>query len=145
MIFVSATRLHLKSYRFFIPFMIANQKIAKALVKNKGFLKGKELIDKQLVFWTLSMWNSEAEMRTFRGSAEHRNAMMKISDWCNEAAYVHWIQEEQNIPGWKTVHEKMLNEGLFTKLKYPSENHLSKKFAEPQWTRTERIFKTISV
>jgi hypothetical protein len=69
--------------------MIANEKAAKTLVKNKGFLQGKELLDKKLVFWTLSMWNSEAEMRTFRSSEEHRNAMMKISAWCNEAAYVH--------------------------------------------------------
>lgn len=70
--FVSVTRLRVKSI-FYILFMRANKASVKELKTSKGLFKGKELIDKNLTFWTITKWN-------------------------NEASYIHWIQEGDESP-----------------------------------------------
>ena len=43
--YISVTRLRVKSVFYLISFMRANEATVKTLVKSKGFLNGKELID----------------------------------------------------------------------------------------------------
>jgi hypothetical protein len=62
------------------------------IVKAKGFLKGKTLLDKNLTFWTMSLWASDAEMRAYRNTDAHKKAMPKLQRWCDEASIVHWLQ-----------------------------------------------------
>jgi len=121
---------------------------------------GKELIDKGLLFWTLTMWEQGADMKSFRNSIPHRNAMRKLPDWCSEATFAHWLQEEPVLPGWSNeatvvhglpeelelpdwniVHEKIVTEGIISKVRMPTERHLLKAFPPLQWTRLERVFK----
>ena len=141
MIFISATRLRIKSVLYLVRFMIANEASVKQLNITEGFLGGKELIDKNLTFWTLTMWDGEVNMKQFRNSLPHRKAMQKLPFWCDEASYIHWTQAESEFPGWKTICEKMLAEGTATKVRKPSQNQLSKKYDEIKWTKLERNFK----
>lgn len=104
-------------------------------------MAGKELMDKGWVFWTLTMWNTDADMKTFRNSAPHRKAMQKLPDWCNEATYIHWLQDAPELPGWDIIHAKMVSEGVVSKVRHPSPKHLTKDFPLPKWTRTERLLK----
>src|SRR5689334_22896127 len=108
MYFVSATRLRVRSIFFLIGFMRANEASVKFLLTTPGFAKGKELTDKGLVFWTVTVWKDEAAMKVFRNSPPHRKAMQKLPDWCNEASYTHWVQEEDTIPDWDTIYKKMM-------------------------------------
>ena len=85
--FVSVTRLRVKSIFFLIPFMRANEASVKELKASVGLLKGKELIDKKLTFWTITIWENEESMKGFRGSFSHRNAMQHLPKWCDEALY----------------------------------------------------------
>src|SRR6476661_3948371 len=103
MIFISATRLRVSSLRYLFGFFRANEASVKELVKTKGFLDGKELIDKHLTFWTLTLWDDMENMKRFRNSEAHRKAMQKLPVWCDEAAYVHWLQDNNIIPGWTEV------------------------------------------
>lgn len=96
--FVSITRLRVKSMFFLLSFMRANESSVKELKVSKGLLKGKELIDKKLTFWTITLWEDEESMKIFRGSSSHRNAMQHLAKWCNEASYHHWVQEENELP-----------------------------------------------
>lgn len=121
--------------------MRANSAAAKVLVRTKGFLGGKELIDKGLTFWTLSVWNDDADMKSFRNSAAHKAAMQKLPYWCKEASYVHWIQEGIEIPAWSIASERLLQEGRLTKVRRPTANQLANTFPPIQWSRMERIFK----
>ena len=141
MVFISATRLRVKSVLYLLSFMIANEKSIKQLNISDGFLGGKELIDKGLTFWTFTMWSNEISMKYFRNSLPHKRAMRKLPFWCNEASYIHWTQEEQQLPDWKTVHEKMLSEGKTTAVGTPSDTQLSKNYPEIKWTKLERNFK----
>jgi hypothetical protein len=62
----------------------------KQLVRSSGFIKGKTLVDKNLTFWTLTAWETEPHMRSYRNSLAHKKAMPKLQHWCSEASLVHW-------------------------------------------------------
>ena len=63
--FVSVTRLRVKSMFYLLSFMRANESSVKELKVSKGLLKGKELIDKKLTFWTITLWEDEESMKKF--------------------------------------------------------------------------------
>ena len=141
MVFVSVTRLKLKSVWPFIPFFRANEAAVKALTGMPGYIDGAELIDKGLVFWTLTAFESEAAMKAFRNGMPHLEAMRRISDWCSEAAYAHWMQEEAVLPTWDAAWERMKTEGRFTKLRKPSKRHANGELPAPKWKATRPLQK----
>ncbi len=143
MYFVSATRLKLKS-GFYLPgFMLANQASIKQLCITDGFVSGKELMDKNFTFWTLTLWEKDGDMKSFRNSPAHRKAMQKLPDWCNEATYSHWLQEEPILPKWNRVYERMLKDGIVSKVRNASPQHQTKSFPAVKWYKLERNFKPI--
>jgi hypothetical protein len=97
---------------FLIPFMRANETSVKELRGSKGLLKGKELIDKNFTFWTITVWEDEISMKSFRNSTSHRIAMQKLPKWCDEASYHHWVQEDREFPTWEIISEKLYSEGM---------------------------------
>ena len=139
--FVSVTRLRVKSFIYLIPFMRANEASVKELKKSQGLLMGKELIDKNFTFWTLTIWENEESMKGFRNSASHREAMKNLPNWCDEASYLHWIQNESDLPNWNVVAEKLFKEGKLSKVRNPSKAQIVNKFPEIKWTKTERKLK----
>ena len=139
--FVSVTRLRVKSLLYLIPFMRANEASVKELKDSKGLLKGKELIDKKLTFWTITLWEDEASMKIFRNSSSHRNAMQNLPNWCNEASYHHWVQDGVEFPDWCTVSEMLFTEGKISKVRTPSNAQIENKFPPIKWTKTERRLK----
>ena len=141
MLYVSVTRLRVKSIFFLIPFMRANELSVRELKVSKGLLKGKELIDKRLTFWTITIWENEESMKRFKASLSHRNAMKYLPKWCDEASYHHWIQEENEFPTWTTISEKLFTEGKLSILKNPSTAQNSNTFPSIKWTKTERLLK----
>jgi hypothetical protein len=141
MIFVSATRLKVKSIFTLPAFMKANEGAVKELVKIPGFLGGAELVDKGMVFRTLTMWKDDVAMKTFRNGDAHRKAMQKLPDWCDEAAYMHWMQEETVLPDWNTIHEKIVSEGKLTKVRKPSKRQESKNYPPVKWSKIQRPLK----
>ena len=128
MVFVSATRLRVKSIKYLFPFFIANEASVKQLKKTKGFLGGKEVIDKNLTFWTVTMWNADSDMKEFRNSAPHRKAMQKLPDWCDEASYVHYDIEKPELPDMTTIYTKMITQGVSSKVRNPSPNQLERNY-----------------
>jgi len=141
MYFVSATRLRFRSIFFLFGFMRANEASVKVLLTTPGFIQGKELTDKGLVFWTITVWKDETSMRTFRNSPPHRKAMQGLPNWCNEASYTHWMQEDDSIPDWDTIHTKMITEGKLTKVRKPSARQLEKNYPPLKWKKFERPLK----
>lgn len=139
--FISVTRLRVKSLFYIIPFMRANEASVKELKIAEGLIKGMELIDKKLTFWTITMWQDEASMKGFRGSPSHRIAMQHLPNWCNEASYHHWIQEGLEFPDWQTVAEKLFTEGKLSKVRNPSKAQIENQFPTIKWTKTERRLK----
>ena len=139
--FVSVTRLRVKSLLYLIPFMRANEASVKELKGSIGLLKGKELIDKKLTFWTVTLWENEDAMKKFRGSPAHRNAMQQLPRWCDEASYHHWIQEGNEFSDWNMISEKLFTEGKLSKVRKPSNAQINNQFPSIKWTKTERRLK----
>jgi hypothetical protein len=139
--FVSVTRLRVKSIFYLIPFMRANEASVKEIKKSKGFLKGKELIDKKLTFWTITIWENEESMKEFRSSTSHRIAMQHLPKWCDEASYHHWVQEETEFPTWDNISVKLYSEGRLSKVRNPSKAQVENKFPPIKWSKTERRLK----
>lgn len=141
MVFVSATRLKLRSI-FYLPALLrANKASIGQLVITNGFIAGKELVDKGLVFWTLTMWDKDADMKSFRNSVPHRKAMQQLPVWCDEATYAHWMQEEAVLADWPAIYERMLSEGVVSKVRNPSVRHAGKLFPTIKWQKSGRVFK----
>jgi len=141
MYFISLTRLRVRSIVYLPAFILANEASVRVIKKIPGFIEGKELIDKHLTFWTITVWESEQAMKHFRNNDPHKKAMRKLPDWCNEGAYAHWTQEDEVIPEWNILYGRLLKEGRLTKIKRPSEQQEGMNYPPPFWTKTERSFK----
>lgn len=139
--FVSITRLKVRSIFKLPAFLIANKAATKQLVHISGFISGKELVDKSLTFWTLTVWENEESMRKFRNSPAHRKAMQKLPFWCSEASYFHFIQQETILPNWEIASEKLLTEGKLTKVRKPSKRQLTNHFPPIKWRKLESVYK----
>jgi hypothetical protein len=138
--FVSITRLRLRSAWYLLPFIIHASRSSKQIVRNSKFIAGKTLMDRKLTFWTLTVWPSEADMRAYRNAEAHKKAMPRLQHWCDEAAIVHWQQEETTMPQWIEAARRMRTEGRISKVKYPSPDHGVLKFPDPRYpSKTERI------
>jgi hypothetical protein len=130
--FASVTRLRVRSVRFLPSFLWRTFQSQRQVERAPGFLGGRLLIDSGLTFWTLTAWQSEEAMRKFRGSGAHAHVMPQLPEWCNEAAYTHWIPTEDSIPTWENAYERLVAEGRLSRVLHPSKAHSDRQFARPR-------------
>ena len=65
-------------------------------------------------------------------SGEHRPAMRKLLEWCDEAALVRWEQENHREPNWAEAHLKLQAQGRRSKVNHPSPAHESFSIRPPR-------------
>jgi len=119
MILVSVTRLHVRSWWFFLPFAFYALRSSSQARRSPGFIAGTLGNDAERGNWTITLWNSETDMRGFRNSGVHRVAMRKLLHWCDEASYVHYTTEETDLPAADAAYER-LRKGKTSKVNNPS-------------------------
>jgi hypothetical protein len=138
--FVSITRLRLRSILYLPSFMIHAMRSGNQAQKANGFMKGKTLMDKNLTFWTMTLWNDEADMKRYRIADAHKKAMPKLLNWCDEASIVNWHQPGTGYPEWQHAYERMKKEGRISKVLHPSTAHVTMDVPPPRYpSKTERI------
>ena len=137
--FVSVTRLRIRSIRFLPAFLLNTQRTGGQIRAAAGFLGGELVVDRKLTFWTMTGWVDERAMLGYRNSGAHKAVMPKLIQWCDEAAAVHWTQEGAALPSWKEAHAKLTVEGFVTKVRHPSANHTTRAFAEPRTTIGQKL------
>jgi hypothetical protein len=71
-------------------------------------------------------------MKAFRGSAPHGTVIPHLVEWCDEAAYAHWIATGASVPSWPEAYEHLLAEGRLSRVSYPSPVQDARQFAEPR-------------
>jgi hypothetical protein len=69
-------------------------------------------------------------MRGFRGAGAHARVMSQLAQWCDEAAYAHWMSA--TLPTWDEAYERLAAEGKLSRVAYPSPNHLDRRYAKPR-------------
>jgi|GEM_PF-333026 len=136
MVFISATRLHLRT-RLYLPLFLWRVFLTQRQTsKIPGFLGGKLLTDANAVYWTLTVWEEAAAMKHLRDAGAHKRAMSYLQKWVDESAVVHWYQDSSEIPSFAEVHQRMLEDGRFSRLKNPSVQHDRREIPPPVSTRT---------
>ena len=89
-------------------------------------------MDARRTFWTLTVWESERAMKAFRGSGPHAKVMPRLVEWCDEAAYAHWIPTSSSVPPWPEAYEHLVNDARLSRVAHPSPNQDARHFAEPR-------------
>ncbi len=139
MIFVSITRLRIRSVWFMPRFALHAFTSLRQCKRASGFLDGSLLPDRKLAFWTMTLWQDQAAMRAYMGGGAHLKAMPKLLHWCDEASVVHWTQDDATPPSWEEAVRRMRTQGRASKVRHPSAAHASLGFAEARTTAAAPI------
>jgi hypothetical protein len=132
MVFISVTRLRIKSIFYFPQFIWQAFKTGRQAEQAGGFLGGRLVREAGNIFWTLTMWVDEGAMRAYRSAGAHAKVMPKLLNWCNEASVVHWSQEQATLPGWQAAHQRMVSQGRLSKVNHPSADQLANRIPPPK-------------
>ena len=132
MIFVSLTRLRIRSARFLPFFLLHMLRTVMQLRKAPGFRHGDLLADRSWTFWTMTAWDNQQNMRDYMTTGSHKNAMPHLLHWCDEAAVAHWTQPEAALPSWTEAGHRMSDSGRASKVLNPSPQHATLSFSPPR-------------
>jgi hypothetical protein len=131
MIFVSVTRLRVRHWLYLPGFAWFTLRSVRQVKRAEGLLHQAVARDQEGAFWTLTTWQSEAAMRGFRNTGAHRKVMPLLAEWCDEATYAHWVQNENTSPSWAEAGRRLIAEGTVSRVLHPSPRHLTRAFPPP--------------
>lgn len=132
--FVSVTRLRIRSARFLPSFAWQTYRSLQQIRRAEGFKDGSILADRRWTFWTMTVWDSQEDMRRYMTEGAHRKAMPYLLDWCDEASVVHWTQPGAEVPAWTEADERMRGSGRISKVRHPSSDHATLRYRAPRTT-----------
>ena len=139
MVFVSLTRLRVRSIRFLPWFAWDAVRTRWQVQRAPGFKAGALLPDRRWTFWTMTAWDSPESMRRYMTTGAHKQAMPKLMEWCDEASVAHWEQAEERLPSWEEANRRMRESGRVSKVRHPSPRHAGLRYREPRTTRSAPI------
>lgn len=122
--FVSVTRLHLRSVRYLPGFIVYTYLSGRQVQRTDGFKDGYLAGDAERGAWTVTLWRDESAMRAFRASGAHLRAMPMLLTWCDEASVAHWSQEDPVAPTTAVAFGKMQTTGRLSKVHHPSKRQV---------------------
>ena len=134
MVFVSLTRLRIRSIRFVPIFFVHAIRSNNQVKRSQGFLQGALLRDRSWTFWTMTAWDTQENMRRYMLSDAHKEAMPHLLDWCDEASVAHWVQPEASLLSWAEADVRMRKSGRTSKVRHPSPQHADLAYRAPRLT-----------
>ncbi len=129
---VSVTRLRVRRLRDLAAFLWQTYSSNRQVMRASGFRGGRLLVDRHRTFWTLTAWEDERAMKAFRGSGAHAKVMPRLFQWCDEAAYAHWITSDPKLAEWPEAYERLVSEGRLSRVALPSVDHTAGRFPPPR-------------
>ena len=130
--FVSLTRLRIRSIRFLPAFAVHAIRTRNQCTRAPGFQRGALLPDRKWTFWTMTVWDSEASMRAYILSGDHKIAMPKLMHWCDQASVAHWTSASDAVPDWVEADRHMRSAGRPSKVRHPASGHQDLTYAAPR-------------
>jgi len=134
MVFVSLTRLRIRSVRFLPIFVLHTLRSLHQVKRSPGFQTGALLPDRNWTFWTMTAWDSQQSMRAYMTSGPHQRAMPHLLNWCDEASVAHWEQPTPTLPPWTEADQRMREQGRASKVRHPSPHHANLTYRTPRIT-----------
>jgi hypothetical protein len=132
MMFVSLTRLRIRSFRFVPLFALHTFRSLNQVKKAPGFQSGALLADRSWTFWTMTAWDTQESMRDFMTTGSHKTAMPHLLEWSDEASVTHWEQQETTLPSWTEADKRMREGGRPSKVRNPSRQHATLAYKAPR-------------
>jgi heme-degrading monooxygenase HmoA len=134
MMFVSLTRLRIRSFRFVPRFALHTFRSLRQVKMAPGFQRGALLVDRSWTFWTMTAWDTQESMRRYMTAGSHKAAMPHLLHWCDEASVAHWEQPETALPSWTEADKRMREDGRASKVLNPSPQHATLSYRTPRTT-----------
>ncbi|WP_448574277.1 hypothetical protein [Trichothermofontia sp.] len=128
---ISVTRLRLRSLKYLPSFLWYSLLCVIQAKYTPGNLGIGLLVDANQTFWSRSAWRDESSMRAFVTASFHRSAIIKLSEWADEASGAHWEQRYSTFPTWSEVYQKVREEGYRVPLRHPSPAHIAAEITPP--------------
>ncbi len=128
MTYLSVTRFRLRSGNpvGLALFFWHTLRSSRQAEKSPGFLGGQMLIGKGHTYWTLTLWQDEASVKSYRNTGNHRAAMrgMKVLDrFCSEAGTYGRPHVGLELPDLGEILDELNARGRFFDLSRPSAAH----------------------
>lgn len=139
MVFVSLTRLRIRSLRFLPRFAVYALRSLRQVKRAPGFQQGALLPDRHRTFWTMTVWDTQESMRRYMMTGSHKTAMPHLQHWCDEASVAHWLQPDSTLLPWVEADKRMRESGRSSKVHHPSRQHASLDYAAPRTTVSQPI------
>ncbi len=129
---VAITRLRVRSWRYLAPFLFHALRSAWQAKRAAGVQSATLLKDNWRTYWTRTVWTDEAAMKGFMTSGNHRRAMPRLLELCDEASVGRWNQDSATPPSWEEVHRRMQDEGRPSRVNHPSAAHVAYRIPVPR-------------
>jgi heme-degrading monooxygenase HmoA len=108
---IVVTRLRLRDPGVLNDFFAAASASLEQAQKSPGNLASDALAEANDTWWTITSWQDRATMRAFVAAEPHHSVMGRLSDWCDEAAFVDWEQPDPALPDWQTGYRHLIADG----------------------------------
>ena len=129
---VSITRLRVRSWQF-LPVFLFHTILSAWQARNATGIQSATLLkDNWRTYWTRTVWTDQTAMKMFMASGNHRRAMPKLLELCDEASVGRWDQDDVTPPIWGEVHRRMQLEGRRSKVNHPSAAQAAFQIPAPQ-------------
>lgn len=111
---VTVTSIRLKSVWYFFRLSLFGLKISRQAKSEKGFIKMKNT-GFGYDHYTLSVWESEEDIKRFARSGMHLEAMRQTGSIASEVRTYTYLTN--TLPGWKEVKKLLKDKGKIHKFK----------------------------
>lgn len=128
---IVVTRLRLKDPARSDEFFRAAVAALEQATSSDGCVGADVLADANNTWWTVTSWSGRPAMRGFVGAEPHRATMARLDDWCDEATFVDWEQDGEDLPDWPTNYRRLVADGQVADLTHPSPAHGTRDFPPP--------------
>ena len=131
MTFIVVTRLRLKDPAFFDEFFNSAVAVVEQATNTNGNLSADVLAEANNTYWTRTAWQERSAMDAFVGAEPHLGTMSRLDDWCDEATFVGWEQDNADLPDWQASYGRIVADGQVASLTQHSAAHLTRDFPAP--------------
>jgi len=128
---IVVTRLRLKNPGVLNDFFNGASASLEQAQKSPGNLGSDALAEAQDTWWTVTSWQDRATMEAFVAAEPHHSVMNRLSDWCDEAAFVDWEQPEAALPDWQASYRHLVADGKAADLSQASPDNRALAYPPP--------------
>jgi hypothetical protein len=96
-----------------------------------GNLGADALAEAHNAWWSCTAWRDHASRRLSVDTDPHKVTEGRLDDWCDEATFGDWEQEDARLPDWQTAHQDLVADGVSAALTNASAANESRAFPPP--------------